>query len=322
MFCNNCGNQLQPFNKFCPKCGAPATAEMPPQPIIQPPPPPPFQPASSSFGDAPRTPLSGSSMGQPAKKSGGCGKVLLILGIVMLLIGGGVAAAIYYGYHYAQKALKSSEAYTVALDALKSNSQVAEKMGQIKDTGFPLGSFKEDADGTGAAAYRMSVEGTKASGNYNVVMRRKDRKWRLITGSVTLNNGETINVASASDSLFGEDADDNNADDDIDEPPPPPGVSSPPKDAVSGGILNSKATSLPKPAYPAVAKAVHASGNVVVQVLVDEGGSVTSAHAISGHPLLRASAEAAAKQARFPPTKQAGRAVKVSGLITYNFEAQ
>jgi TonB family protein len=262
-------------------------------------------------------------MGQPQKKSG-CGKILLILSIILLLIGGGIAAAIYYGYNYAEKALKSSEAYSVALAALKDNQQVSEKMGQIKDTGFPLGNFSENGDGTGAAAYRMSVEGTKASGTYSVVMRRQNSKWRLMTGSVTLDDGETINVMTAEESIFG--GDNRNAgppdNSNVRPPAPPTPLTKPPADAISGGVLNAKAVDMPKPAYPTSAKAAHASGNVVVQVLVDENGEVMTAQATSGHPLLRQAAVEAAKQARFTPTKLGGRPVKVSGVLTYNFEAQ
>jgi protein TonB len=69
-----------------------------------------------------------------------------------------------------------------------------------------------------------------------------------------------------------------------------------------------------------VAKAAKASGAVVVQVLVDETGKVTSANAVSGHPLLRQSAVQAAYQARFKPTMLSGKPVKVTGTITYNFE--
>jgi TonB family protein len=106
-------------------------------------------------------------------------------------------------------------------------------------------------------------------------------------------------------------------------PPPQPGDSngstSGSGDTVSGGILNGKATSLPKPAYPRVAKAAGASGTVLVQVIVDETGKVTSATAVSGHPLLRQSAVQAAYQARFTPTKLEGKPVKVSGTISYDF---
>jgi len=88
---------------------------------------------------------------------------------------------------------------------------------------------------------------------------------------------------------------------------------------ISGGVLNGKATSLPKPAYPPAARTVRASGAVSVQVLVDERGNVVSASAVSGHPLLRSAAVQAARGAKFSPTMLSGQAVKVSGVITYNF---
>lgn len=89
--------------------------------------------------------------------------------------------------------------------------------------------------------------------------------------------------------------------------------------SISGGVLNGKATDLPKPAYPAAARAVRASGAVNVQVTVDETGKVVSANAVSGHPLLRSAAEQAARNAKFAPTILSGKPVKVSGVIVYNF---
>lgn len=88
---------------------------------------------------------------------------------------------------------------------------------------------------------------------------------------------------------------------------------------ISAGVLNGRALSLPQPKYPAIANAAHASGTVVVQVLIDERGCVTSAHAVSGHPLLQQAAVAAAYKACFAPTRLSGEPVKVTGALTYNF---
>ncbi len=88
---------------------------------------------------------------------------------------------------------------------------------------------------------------------------------------------------------------------------------------ISGGVVNGKAVNLPAPAYPPAGKAVKASGTVNVQVTIDESGKVISASAISGHALLRANAEAAARQAKFSPTLFSGQAVKTTGIIVYNF---
>jgi TonB family protein len=88
---------------------------------------------------------------------------------------------------------------------------------------------------------------------------------------------------------------------------------------ISGGILNDKAISLPEPAYSAAARAVRAYGTVNVQVTIDENGDVISAMAVSGHPLLRAGAVQAARQAKFIPTTLQGKTVKVNGTIIYIF---
>jgi TonB family protein len=86
-----------------------------------------------------------------------------------------------------------------------------------------------------------------------------------------------------------------------------------------GGVLNGQAENLPSPAYPAAAKAVKASGTVAIQVTIDESGNVIAATAVGGHPLLRASALEAARQAKFKPTFLSGQPVKVTGVLTYNF---
>ncbi len=103
-----------------------------------------------------------------------------------------------------------------------------------------------------------------------------------------------------------------------DPTPPPKTLSDVPK-TISGGILNGKATDLPKPPYPPAARSVRASGSVTVQVLVDESGRVISANAVSGHPLLRAAAVSAAISAKFNPTLLSGKPVKVSGVLTFEF---
>jgi TonB family protein len=87
---------------------------------------------------------------------------------------------------------------------------------------------------------------------------------------------------------------------------------------VTGGILNDNALSLPKPVYSRVPKAARVEGVVVVQVRVDENGDVVSASAVSGNPLLRASAEAAARKAKFERFRLSEQPVIV-GLLTYDF---
>jgi TonB family protein len=106
-----------------------------------------------------------------------------------------------------------------------------------------------------------------------------------------------------------------------DEPPPAPTpAQAPPKILKVTELINSRALLLPKPPYPPLAKQIRLQGTVVIQVLIDENGKVLSARPVSGHPMLIPEAQRAALQAKFSPTTLNGVAVKVSGMISYNFQ--
>lgn len=94
--------------------------------------------------------------------------------------------------------------------------------------------------------------------------------------------------------------------------PTQPGQKKPP---IAGGMLNGKAIYLPLPEVPAG----EATGVVLVQVLIDEQGSVVDAKAVSGPQHLQAAAVNAARLARFTPTLLLGEPVRVSGTLSYSF---
>ena len=97
------------------------------------------------------------------------------------------------------------------------------------------------------------------------------------------------------------------------------GKESDPGNAIPGGVINGRAVELVQPAYPAMARAANASGEVVVWILIDKDGKVKAAQVIDGHPLLRAAAVKAAKSSQFTPTLIDHKPVNVSGRITYTF---
>jgi TonB family protein len=71
------------------------------------------------------------------------------------------------------------------------------------------------------------------------------------------------------------------------------------------------------PNYPPIAKAARAEGVVTVDVKVDGAGRVSSASAMSGHPLLQQAAVAAAKRWEFDP--DANKETRVARLF-FKFE--
>ena len=88
---------------------------------------------------------------------------------------------------------------------------------------------------------------------------------------------------------------------------------------ISAGVMNGKAKELPKPNYPAEARANGESGAVTIQIFTDENGKVVRAGALQGAPRLQYAARDAACKAKFEPIILSGNPIKVSGLLTYNF---
>lgn len=91
------------------------------------------------------------------------------------------------------------------------------------------------------------------------------------------------------------------------------------KRIVHFGVLNIKAIEIPKPEYPAEAKAAKISGEVKVGAVIDETGKVVWARVESGHPLLQAAVKRVVCQARFKPVTISGKPITVNGIITYKF---
>lgn len=71
--------------------------------------------------------------------------------------------------------------------------------------------------------------------------------------------------------------------------------------------------------YPQQALVARIAGTVLVEIAIDESGSVTSARALSGHQLLREAAVAAARGWTFTPTLLKDKPAKVVGSLTFSF---
>ena len=95
-----------------------------------------------------------------------------------------------------------------------------------------------------------------------------------------------------------------------------------PSGPVESGNLNDKAIDLPKPIYPGEARKAKVTGQVKVRVIVAETGKVLSADIVSGPKQLWLAAIEAARQARFNPTLIGDSAVKITGILTYDFKEE
>jgi TonB family protein len=74
------------------------------------------------------------------------------------------------------------------------------------------------------------------------------------------------------------------------------------------------------PEYTAIAKQMKITGRVDIEVIVTPDGSIESAKALSGNPLLTAPTLTAIKKWKFNPITVDGQAVKAITTLSFDFK--
>jgi periplasmic protein TonB len=100
-------------------------------------------------------------------------------------------------------------------------------------------------------------------------------------------------------------------------PPPKPVITGPVR--VGGNVMAAKAINRPSPEYPAIAKAAHVQGTIVLHAIISKDGTVQDLQYVSGPPLLMKAAMDAVKQWRYQPTELNGEPVEVDTTIQVIF---
>ena len=88
---------------------------------------------------------------------------------------------------------------------------------------------------------------------------------------------------------------------------------------VSKGVLEGMLIAPIRPTYPAIAKAAHVQGTVVVEAVISRTGTIESLHVVSGPLLLENAALEAIRAARYQPYRLNGEPTEVQTRITVNF---
>jgi protein TonB len=100
--------------------------------------------------------------------------------------------------------------------------------------------------------------------------------------------------------------------------PPPPAVKPPPV-RLHQGIEPPKKIVDVAPLYPPLARASHVEGIVILEVVIDEHGEVTSTRVLRSMTLLDQAAVDAVRGWKFSPARLNGEAIPVVMTVTVNF---
>lgn len=101
-------------------------------------------------------------------------------------------------------------------------------------------------------------------------------------------------------------------------PPPPKPVQTGPV-RIGGNVMQAKAIDRVQPSYPAIARAAHVQGTVVLHAIIAKDGTVQQLQLMSGPPLLVNAAMDAVRQWRYSPTELNGEPVEVDTTIQVVF---
>jgi protein TonB len=88
---------------------------------------------------------------------------------------------------------------------------------------------------------------------------------------------------------------------------------------VSKGVSEGMLLTPIRPVYPAIARAAHVEGTVVVEAIISRTGTIESLHAVSGPVMLQNAALEAIREARYRPYLLNGEPTEVQTTITVNF---
>jgi periplasmic protein TonB len=101
--------------------------------------------------------------------------------------------------------------------------------------------------------------------------------------------------------------------------PAPPKPPTPTRITIGGNVQQAKAIQRNQPQYPAIAKAAHVQGTVVLHAIIAKDGTVQQLQLMSGPPLLVSAAMEAVRQWRYQPTLLNGEPVEVDTTIQVVF---
>jgi protein TonB len=91
---------------------------------------------------------------------------------------------------------------------------------------------------------------------------------------------------------------------------------------LSSGVSEGMLIAPIRPVYPAIAKAAHVAGTVVVEAVISRTGAIESLHVVSGPAMLQGAAIDAIRAARYTPYKLNGIPTEVQTTITVNFRME
>jgi hypothetical protein len=125
--------------------------------------------------------------------------LLIILGIGFILLVMGVAALAYVIFYK----ISHSQPAKMSVALVQNNPEVQGAVGEIKKTGWPIGSVSVEGGGSGEASFSFKVKGNKGEGKAYTTLKRVNGQWYIESGRFQIKDGTSLNLQTAGGPLLG-----------------------------------------------------------------------------------------------------------------------
>ena len=123
--------------------------------------------------------------------------VVVVLGLIVLLFVGGIVGSVFYG-------ISNSDAANVSREFLRSNAQLKQDIGEVKDFGKLVTGNVSINSGDGTAQLSLKVFGERKTVNATVeLIYRNGKAWRVVAASYRNDEGQAIDLLNPYESGTG-----------------------------------------------------------------------------------------------------------------------
>lgn len=114
--------------------------------------------------------------------------IALSIGFTLMLL---AVAGLVYGIFYK---ISQSQPAKMSVALVQNNPEVQEAVGEIQETGWPLGSISVEGGGSGEATFSFKVKGSKGEGKAYTTLKRINGQWFVESGRFQIKDGASLDL--------------------------------------------------------------------------------------------------------------------------------
>lgn len=113
---------------------------------------------------------------------------ILVIGLFLFLTAAG--ALVYFILYQ----ISRSQPARMSVQFVRQSTEVREQLGNIQETGWPLGSLSVEAGGSGEASFSFKIKGSLGEGKAYTTLVRTHGQWQMVSGRLQVKEGPSVRL--------------------------------------------------------------------------------------------------------------------------------